>query len=428
MEVTRLKNLYEYLKLCDRCSKCKFVNLEHLTSWRFSLGCPAVARYNFHIYSSGGKQDLALSLCDGRIKELNDNVVEIIYRCMMCGSCDVSCKYTKDRDPLEVIQQLRITCVENGYLHPVFIPLIDGLRKEDNMMLAKKADRGNWAKGLDVKNITEEKAKVYFHAGCRYSFDEELWPVVRGVIQLLKRANVDVGIAGKDEICCGGRAYEMGYEGELVKYAESNFDMLKGSGVETVVVACADGYHAFKVLYDKIGRKLPMEVLHITEYLDRLIKEGRLKPRKNVPMKVTYHDPCNLGRKGEPYIHWDGEIKYPLKDAPFHMPPKEFMRGTYGIYEPPRDILKAIPGLQLVEMERIKEYAWCCGSGGGVKDSNPEFALWAASERIAEAEGTGAEAIATACPWCKRNFMDAISQNGSNLKVYDIIELVEASV
>jgi Fe-S oxidoreductase len=110
------------------------------------------------------------------------------------------------------------------------------------------------------------------------------------------------------------------------------------------------------------------------------------------------------------------------------MPPKVFMRGTYGIYEPPRDILKAIPGLQLVEMERIKEYAWCCGSGGGVKDSNPEFALWAASERIAEAEGTGAEAIATACPWCKRNFMDAISQNGSHLKVYDITELVEASV
>jgi Fe-S oxidoreductase len=428
MELTRLKNLYEYLKFCDRCSKCKFVNLERITSWRFSYGCPAVARYNFHIYASGGKLDMALALCDGRINELNDNVVDIIYRCLMCASCDVSCKYTKDSEPFEVIQQLRITCVENGYLHPAIMPLIDWLRKEDNMMYASKADRGKWAEGLDIKDINREKAKVYFHAGCRYSFDEGLWPAARSAVNLLKKANVDVAIAGKEEICCGGRAYDMGYEGELTKYAESNFDMLKRARVETVVTPCADCYYAFKVLYDKIGRKLPMEVLHITEYLNRLVGEGRLKPAKKIPMKVTYHDPCHLGRKGEPYIHWTGVIKHSLKEASEHVPPKEIRRGTYGIYEPPRDILKAIPGLRLAEMERIKEYAWCCGSGGGAKDTNPEFAIWTANERIAEAESTGAEAIVTACPWCKRNFLDATGQSGSKLKVYDIVELLEAAI
>jgi len=427
MELTRLRNLYDYLTFCDRCSKCKFITLERIKSWRFSAGCPAVTRYNFHIYASGGKLDLALSLCDGRITELTDNAVEMIYRCLMCASCDVSCKYTKDNEPFEVIQQLRITCVENGYLHPAFMPLIDCLRKDDNMMYASKADRGKWSQGLDVKDINSQKARVYFHAGCRYSFDEELWPAVRGAVSLLKKAGVDLAIAGKEEICCGGRAYHLGYEGELTKYAESNVEMFKAAGVATVVTPCADCYYAFKVLYDKIGRKVPVEVLHITEYLARLIGEGRLIPARNIPMKVTYHDPCNLGRKGEPYIHWQGEIKYSPAKPSVHVPPKEFRRGTYGIYEPPRDILRAIPGLRLVEMERIKEYAWCCGSGGGVKDSNPEFALWTAVERLTEAESTGAEAIVTACPWCKRNFMDAISQNGSRLKVYDIAQLLETA-
>lgn len=428
MELARVEGLRDYIEACDRCGKCKFIPTERITSWRFSPGCPAIARYNFHIYSAGGKQNLALSLVDGRIDEITDNVLEMIYRCQMCGSCDVSCKYTKDMEPLEVIQQLRIMCVENGYLHPAFMPVIDGLRKEDNMMQALKADRGKWAEGLDVKDITKEKAEVYCHAGCQYSFDEELWATARSAVNLLQKAGVDVGIAGKEEACCGGGAYEMGYEGELTKYAEHNMELLKGAGVKTVVTPCADCYYAFKVLYDKIGKKLPVEVLHVTEYLARLIKEGKLKPTKSVPMTVTYHDPCNLGRKGESYIHWEGVRTMKPTEPTLHVPPKEFRRGTFGIYEPPRDILKAIPGLRLVEMERIKEYAWCCGAGAGVKDSYPEFAVWTAQERITEAENTGAEAIVSACPWCKRNFTDAISQNGSSLKVYDVVELLKEAI
>jgi Fe-S oxidoreductase len=216
----------------------------------------------------------------------------------------------------------------------------------------------------------------------------------------------------------------MGYEGELTKYAEHNTELLKVAGVKTVVTPCADCYYAFKVLYDKIGKKLPVEVLHITEYLARLINEGKLRPSRSIPMTVTYHDPCNLGRKGEPYIHWEGVRTREPTEPTLHVPPKEFRRGTYGIYEPPRDVLRSIPGLRLAEMERIKEYAWCCGAGGGVKDLYPEFAIWSAQERITEAEATGAEAIVTACPWCKRNFTDAISQNGNNLKVYDVVELL----
>ena len=96
--------------------------------------------------------------------------------------------------------------------------------------------------------------------------------------------------------------------------------------------------------------------------------------------------------------------------------------------EPPRDVLKSIPGVKLTEMTRIKEYSWCCGAGGGVNESNPEFAQWTAQERIEEAESTGAEAIVTACPWCEKTFNEAIAATGSSLKVYDIVELVEKAI
>ena len=129
-------------------------------------------------------------------------------------------------------------------------------------------------------------------------YDEELWPQVRAAVNILKKAGVDVAIAGKDENCCGCRVYEIGYQGELTKYAENNLEMFKNAGVKTVVTACSDCYQGFKVLYPKIGKQSNVEVLHITEYIDRLVKQGKLKMTKKVPMKVTYHDPCHLGTAG----------------------------------------------------------------------------------------------------------------------------------
>jgi Fe-S oxidoreductase len=129
---------------------------------------------------------------------------------------------------------------------------------------------------------------------------------------------------------------------------------------------------------------------------------------------------------GEPYLHWNG--KEVIDEIRTFDPPKEYRRGTYGVYEPPRDILKSIPGLRLVEMDRIKEYAWCCGAGGGVNESYPDFSMWTAQERISEAEPTGAEAIVTACPWCIKTLNEAITQKGSSLKVFDVIELLDKSL
>jgi Fe-S oxidoreductase len=174
--------------------------------------------------------------------------------------------------------------------------------------------------------------------------------------------------------------------------------------------------------------KPEVEVLHITQYLDRLIKEGRLELTKKVPMTVTYHDPCHLGRLGEPWIHWQGKEYKVMGQMIVHDPPKKYRRGAGGVYEPPRDILKSIPGLNFVEMYRIKEYAWCCGAGGGVIDAFPDFAAWTGAERLREAKAVGAEAIVSACPWCKRNFLDAARETGDEIEVYDIIELVQKAL
>lgn len=422
-----LEDYMEEITRCSRCSLCKFRPMDAIDGFEYADVCPSIARYGFHAYAAGGKMNIALGMLEGRIP-YTDELLDIVYRCQMCGACDVSCKYTRDMEPLDTLYALRSKFVEDGQIVLAHMPVIDGLRKEDNMMQKPKAERGMWAEGLDVKDINKKKTDVIYHAGCRYSFDKELWPVVRGGVELLKKAGINVGIAGKEEACCAGRAYEMGYEGELIKYAEHNAELFKGSGAKILVTPCAECYQSFKVLYEKINRKLDLEVLHITEYLQRLISQGKLKPSKTLPMTVTYHDPCHLGRMGEPYVRWEGEFKKEPNQPTLHDPPKEFRRGNKGVYDPPRDILKRIPGLRLVEMKRIKEHAWCCGSGGGVKEAYPDFAIWAASKRIREAEETGAKALVTACPWCLRNFRDAVKQDGSRMKIYDMIELLQESV
>jgi Fe-S oxidoreductase len=393
----------------------------------FIQGCPSVARYLWHAYAAGGKFNLGYSLLKERI-EIDETFLDVVYKCMMDGSCDISCKVQQDIEPLQLMQELRIKCIEDGQLIPAHMMVIEGLRKEDNMMQSLKADRGKWAEGLDVKNLTRDKAEVIYHAGCRYSFDKELWPVVRGGITILKEAGVDVGIMGVDETCCGGRAYELGYAGELTKYAEHQMETFLTADVKAVVTPCSDCYACFKVLYDKIGKKLGIEVLHMTQYLDKLIKEGKLRLTKEVPLTVTYHDPCHLGRLGEPWVHWQGKEKKVMGQLIVHDPPKQYRRGANGVYEIPRQILKSIPGLKFVEMYRIKEYAWCCGAGGGVIDAYPDFATWTGIERLKEAKAVGAEAIVSTCPWCKRSFLDAANENGNKMEVYDIIELVQRAL
>jgi len=412
------------MEMCCRCSACKFIPLQKVKDADFSYVCPSISRFNFHSYSGGGRVNIGAAMLKNGMN-YTDKLLHIVYNCQMCGACGVSCNYAMDMEVLQPINEFRIRCVEDGKTSPALDKVIANLRKTGSMVPVK-GKRSDWAAGLDLKNATKEKVDVLYHVGCLTSYDKDMWKLAKATVRILQKAGVNFGIAGDAEMCCGGRAYQMGYQDDFLAQAKKNMAMIKKAGIKTLVTGCADGYQAFKVLYDKFDLKGNLEVLHISEYIDRLIKDGKLKLRRKVNLSVTYHDPCYLGRLGEPWIHWKG-TKVPGDRFVFD-PPKEYRRGTKGVYEPPRDVLKAIPGVKLTEMTRIKEYSWCCGAGGGVIDSNPDFAKWTAQKRIDEAVSTGAGALVSACPWCEKTFNAALKESGSSLKVYDIVELVEKAI
>ena len=413
------------METCCRCSACKFIPFEKVTGYDHVNVCPSITRYNFHAYSGGGRLGIGVALLEKEI-DFSDKLLEILYNCQMCGACDVSCKYAMDMEVLAPIHAIRKECVDTGHTLAVFDSIISEFEKQGSMIPGAVSQRGDWAEGFALKDYTREPVEVIFHVGCRTAFDKDRWQSARAIVNLLQKAGIDVGIAGNEEACCGGRADQLGYEGPARVRAERNMARIRQSGAHTLITGCAECYHAFGVLYDQFGLKGNLKVFHASQYLSGLIAEGRISPKHDIDLRVTYHDPCYLGRLGEPYIQWEG------RQRPGHIrlfdPPKEFRRGSYGVYDPPRSVINSIRGIRLKEMARIKEYAWCCGAGGGVRQYNPEFALWTAAQRIHEAEETGAEVIVTACPGCAHVLSEAIRNEGGTLKTIDLAELLEQAV
>lgn len=417
-----LETYRQDMETCCRCSACKFIPLERVKGFQYVNLCPSIARYNFHAYSGGGRLAIGVALLEREL-EYSDKLLEVVYNCQMCGGCDISCKYAMDMEVLDPLHEIRVECVKQGRTIKVLDQIILNLRQNGSMVLNADVKQGDWSEGLKVKDFTQQKVEVIFHVGCRIAFDPTLWKIARSTLSLIQKAGIEVGIAGSKERCCGGRAFEMGYEEDFLRQANFNMERIRRSGATILVTACAECYQTFKVLYDKFKLKGELKVYHTTEFFSHLIQAGKLNLKNKIDLKATYHDPCHLGRLGEPYIHWDG------KQIPGHIrlfdPPKEFRRGSYGVYEPPREVLGYIPGLKLIEMTRTKEYAWCCGAGGGVREYNPEFARWTARERIKEVDSTGVDGLITACPGCEKIFSEVLKEMGSMIHLYDVVELID---
>ena len=412
------------MNMCCRCSACKWIPMQQVSGYEFANVCPSISRYNFHSYSGGGRMNIGAAMLRGEI-DYTDRLLDIVYNCQMCGACGVSCNYAMDMNVMEPIYEMRIKCVEDGKTLPALDQTMEGLRKTDSIF-PPNGKRGDWAKDLGLKDAASEKVEALLYVGDVTSYDPELQKLARAAATILQKAGIDFGIAGDNEVSSGDRAYQMGYREDFLNAARKNMDYINNNGIKTVVTADAESYQAIKVLYDKFKLRGDLQVLHITEYIQQLLQQGKLKLKNNLDLNVTYHDPCHLGRLGEPWVHWEGK-KVPGDRFVFD-PPKQYRRGSKGVYQAPRDTLNNIPGIKLTEMTRIKEYAWCCGSGGGVGRANPGFAQWTAQDRIDEAESTGAEAIVTACPWCQKLFNKTIADGGSHLQVYDIVELVEQAI
>lgn len=408
---------------CERCSMCKWVHPWSVKNKETAKICPSNQMYKYDAYSAQGRFDLARGLLEGEI-EITDKVLEIIYSCTLCGGCDVTCKFTRDMEPLEILHALRNYAVKEGKGPlPAHMPAVESIQKNDNPWQQPKTRRGNWARKIKVKDLNKENAEVLYFAGCTYSYNADLQKVAQATLKILQKAGVDVGILGNKERCCASPVLKVGMEDEFNKVANDNIKTFNDLGVKTVITSCSGCYGAFQGHYPGVGER-KYEVYQAMQYLDKLLQEGKLKFKNRVDMKVTWHDPCHLGRGGEPEDLWEGtRTKWGLSD-----PPRERNYGSKGVYDPPRNVLNAIPGVELVEMDRIREFSWCCGAGGGVRAAYPEFAMFSARERVDEAKATGAEAMVSSCPWCESNLSDAIKADGNKIKMLSLVELVEKAL
>lgn len=362
--------------------------------------------------------DIVLSILDGKLKlDDSEKLKEIAYSCTTCGYCDYACKWVHaNAEVLDIILELKATIVDHGNgSMPQHKKIAENIMKYNNIYGRPHNERFNWMP-KEVK-LSDKESIIYF-VGCTTAY---LKPeIAQATAQILRAAGVNFMVLHQDEYCCGATLWRAGQREVAKKLMEHNVEAIRRSGAKTLLVSCAHCYGTFKREYPKVVGELDFEVLHVSELIKKLMDEGKIRLSKKVDMRVTYHDPCLLGRLGEKYIPWEGKIKM----FGIHEPPKTWLFGSKGVYDPPREILKNIPGIELVEMERTREYAWCCGAGGGVLEAFPDLAFWTARERIEEAKAVGAEAIVSCCPRCALNFEKAIACCKENTCYYDLTELV----
>ncbi|NHJ14807.1 MAG: (Fe-S)-binding protein [Candidatus Thorarchaeota archaeon] len=417
-----LDDFEEMMDNCVRCSKCKFVPQIQIKSKRFSHICPSIEYFNFHAYSGGGRMIMANALQKGRI-EFTPEMLDVLYSCPNCGGCEISCKWVYDLEPNEVIHELRVKAVESGAgplpKHKRYIDLVD---RNQNPYGESSEKRPDWLE--DDIELDEDSSTIYF-VGCTAAYRRE--EIAKSTARVLNAGKEKFRILGTDEVCCGSPVYRVGDKAKAIEIMKNNVEMFKERGVERIVTSCAGCFNMLKTEYPRYVDH-SFEVIHISQLLETMLSEGRLKLNRAVPMKVTYHDPCHLGRMSEPYEPYEGEKVEILSQVYMWDPPKPERRGAGGVYDAPRNVLKQIPGVELIEMERIREYSYCCGAGGGVRAAFPDFALWTAKERIQEAEETGAKGLVSVCPFCSTNLRNALNSRESEMEYYDLTELVLKSL
>lgn len=405
MSLERLESLRRDMKKCVRCSLCKLVPMPTIQQTKFTSACPPVDEYHFHAYSGGGINVMALALLDGRIS-VDRDLVQIVSACTACGMCDVACKFIMTAERQDVIIALKEHLVESGFAHT--------LKQETRPTLP------HWADGMNLKTLSESKADVLLFAGAGARHNPQHAASARMLAELFQQARVDFGIL-VDEPESGIESYWVGQRQLFSEQAQAMMDALDNAGAQIIVTLCGEDLGMLRSKYPQYSRAPQAKVLHASEFLLSLIQKGRLRLTKPVNQKVTYHDPCYLGRQSEPPIEWHGEERQTHGVMRYFTPPKPINYGTVGVFDAPREILRAIRGLQFVEMHRIREYAYCCGGGGGVPAAHPNVARSAALQRLDEALDVGAETLVTACQHCRQNL------DRTSTPVVDLVDLVYAA-
>ncbi len=408
--MSRLNDFEYTMSSCNHCGQCKWILPSRMHGWDFSEICPIYKRYGFDAYSGQGLINIAKERMNG-VLEYGDGLEEMLYKCSCCGACDVNCKSVRDMEVLETIYALREDCVEAGFLPEAHRKTARNISECHNIYGLPHRERFSFLKDNCVEECEND---TLLFVGCSAYRHPE---IALSAIKILRAGGVSFRILREDEWCCGSSLWRTGQRIEAEKLIKRNIEIFKNLGIKRVITACAECYGSFRAIYPRF-EEIEFETLHISEVAAALIRDGKLKlkPLEKL-VRVTYHDPCMLGRLSEPYVHWEGIIK----PYGIHEPEKQWRRGERGQYFAPRQVLNAIEGIELVEMPRSMEESFCCGTGGGVAIADPELAEWTAAERCREALSTGAEMLVSACPFCH----DAFCASGENaINVVDLCVLL----
>lgn len=328
---------------------------------------------------------------------LTDIESDDIWRCTTCGICPQKCP--RDVKQIESGVSLRRIATEYGVFPASAspIPAISAsLTGEGNPLSEKREDRGAWAKELGIKPFTQEMEILYF-VGCYLSYDPRMKKVAVATAHILKKAGIEFGILGAKENCCGESIRKTGDEELFRRLARENIKTFIDQGVKRILVSSPHCYHTFKNEYPEF--MVNFEVVHIAQYIGELIQQGRLELTGAFNKKVTYHDPCYLGRHN-------------------------------GIYDEPRQVLKTISGLELVEMADTKQESLCCGGGGGRIWMETHKGERFSDLRVEQAVAAQAQVLATACPYCITHFEESklALADSDALDIKDITEIVQEAM
>ncbi len=322
---------------------------------------------------------------------------ENIWRCTTCGRCPQNCP--RDVKQIESGVSLRRIAAEYGIFPEAITPIraVRGsLVGEGNPLNEQRSKRADWAENLSVKTFSEEMEILYF-PGCYLSYDPRLKKAAVATAEILTKAGVDFGILGVRENCCGESIRKTGHEDVFRRLARDNIKTFIDSGVKKILVSSPHCYHTFLNEYPEF--RVNFEVVHVSQYLLELIEEGRLELGGEYAKAVTWHDPCYLGRHN-------------------------------GVYDEPRRLLKAVPGLELIEMVESREDALCCGGGGGRIWVETPKGERLSDLRLRQAMETGAGVLVTSCPYCITNFEDSRLTVGAadDIEIKDITEVVREAI
>lgn len=355
-------------------------------------GCPTFGESTLESLNAKGRVVLAYNMLIDNIPP-SEELAKRLYQCMLCMNCKSVCP-AQIKVP-DVVRAARERLVEKGYLPEAFKPALAAMIEAANPLLAPPEKRAD-SYPANFKKAVAGKTDAILHFGCVTSFQDIR--IIPSIMQILDAAGVNYGALGEEESCCGYLAYLVGDMPTFKKAMQMYTDKLATYKPKELITTCAGCLKTFRDLYPRYGAADGFKVVHAVELLESLVNENKLKFKDSADsLKVVYHDPCDMGR---------------------HM----------GVYEPPRNVLKAIPGIELLEFPMNRALAKCCGGGGGMKGFDNEMASDIGYKRLASAIDLGADVLVSACPSCKGTFNQAAArarkEKKGKIRVMDITELV----